>query len=425
VQRPKKKGKDMKGNLIIGQSGGPTAVINSSLAGVIKASWKAGIRRIYGMHYGIEGLLNEDIVDIEDYITSGQDLSLLKRTPSSFLGTCRYKLPPIEGNEDVYEKIFDILDKKNIEFFLYNGGNDSMDTIKQLADYATSHQKKQKFMGIPKTIDNDLPMTDHCPGYGSAAKYIATSMKEIIRDNESYGVSKPTICIVEIMGRHAGWLTAAAALSKDIDCSGPDLIYLPEVTFDIKDFIKRVKELAKTKKSIVIAVSEGLKTADGKFVCELGTVNDHVDAFGHKQLAGTAAYLASLVTQQTGLKSRYIEFSSLQRCAAHLASRSDSDEAYNVGFLAAKAAFEGNTGKMVTIQVQSREPYVETYSMFDIHEVANIERKVPLEWIINDGTYVSDEYLSYARPFIIGRVAPYTAGGLPIHLTMTKKRNHK
>lgn len=327
----------MKGNLIVGQSGGPTAVINSSLAGVIKASWKAGIRRIYGMHYGIEGLLQEDIVDIEDYITSGQDLSLLKRTPSAFLGTCRYKLPPVEGHEDVYEKIFDILDKKNIEFFLYNGGNDSMDTIKMLSDYAITHNKKQKFMGIPKTIDNDLPMTDHCPGYGSSAKYIATSMKEIIRDNESYGVSKPTICIVEIMGRHAGWLTATAALSKDIDCSGPDLIYLPEVIFDIDDFIARIKKLAETKKSIVVAVSEGLKTADGKFVCELGTVNDHVDAFGHKQLAGTAAYLANRVTAETGLKSRYIEFSSLQRCASHLASRVDADEAYNVGYLAAEA----------------------------------------------------------------------------------------
>ena len=412
----------MKGNLIVGQSGGPTAVINSSLAGVIKASWKAGIRRIYGMHYGIEGLLQEDIVDIEDYITSSQDLSLLKRTPSAFLGTCRYKLPPVEGHEDVYEKIFDILDKKNIEFFLYNGGNDSMDTIKMLSDYALAHNKKQKFMGIPKTIDNDLPMTDHCPGYGSSAKYIATSMKEIIRDNESYGVSKPTICIVEIMGRHAGWLTAAAALSRDIDCSGPDLIYLPEVTFDIDDFIKRIKDLAKNKKSIVVAVSEGLKTADGKFVCELGTVNDHVDAFGHKQLSGTAAYLASRVTQETGLKSRYIEFSSLQRCAAHVSSRVDADEAYNVGFLAAQAAFDGKSGMMITIKVDSREPYVETYSMFDIHEVANVERKVPKSWIINDGTYVSDDYLAYARPFIIGSVAPYTAGGLPMHLTMKKKR---
>lgn len=412
----------MKGNVIIGQSGGPTAVINSSLAGVIKASWKEGIRRIYGMHYGIEGLLNEDIVDIEDYITKSQDLSLLKRTPSSFLGTCRYKLPPSEGNEKLYEKIFDILDKRNIEFFLYNGGNDSMDTIKQLSDYALAHQKKQKFMGIPKTIDNDLPMTDHCPGYGSAAKYIATSMKEIIRDNESYGVSKPTICIVEIMGRHAGWLTAAAAMSKDVDCSGPDLIYLPEVPFDIDDFIKRIKDLAKHKKSVVVAVSEGLKTNDGKFVCELGVVNDHVDAFGHKQLAGTAAYLASRVYSETGLKSRYIEFSSLQRCAAHLASRSDSDEAYNVGFLAAKAAFEGKTGMMVTIQVDSREPYVETYDMFNIHDIANVERKVPLNWIIKNGTYVSDEYLAYARPFIIGSVQPYTAGGLPIHITMNKKK---
>ncbi|MBR2707494.1 MAG: 6-phosphofructokinase [Mogibacterium sp.] len=415
----------MKGNVIIGQSGGPTAVINSSLAGAVKACWKEGIRRIYGMHYGIEGLLQEDIVDIEDYITSGQDLSLLKRTPSSFLGTCRYKLPPAEGNEDVYEKIFDILDSKNIEFFLYNGGNDSMDTIKQLSDYALAHQKKQKFVGIPKTIDNDLPVTDHCPGYGSSAKYIATSMKEIIRDNESYGVSKPTICIVEIMGRHAGWLTAAAALSKDIDCSGPDLIYLPEVPFDIKDFVGRIKELAKNKKSVVVAVSEGLQTKDGKFVCELGNANEHIDAFGHKALAGTAAYLAGVVTKETGLKSRYIEFSSLQRCAAHLASRADSDEAYNVGFLAAKAAFEGQTGVMVTIKVESREPYVETYSLFDIHDVANVEKKVPINWITNDGTYVSDEFLSYARPFIIGRVPPYTAGGLPVHLTMNKKRKHK
>ena len=414
----------MKGNVIVGQSGGPTAVINSSLAGVIKASWKAGIRRIYGMHYGIEGLLNEDIVDLEDYVTSSQDLSLLKRTPSSFLGTCRYKLPPIEGNEDLYEKIFDILDKKNIEFFLYNGGNDSMDTIKMLSDYALAHNKKQKFMGIPKTIDNDLPMTDHCPGYGSSAKYIATSMKEIIRDNESYGVSKPTICIVEIMGRHAGWLTATAALSRDIDCNGPDLIYLPEVPFDIDKFIDKIKDLAEkqNKKSIVVAVSEGLKMEDGRFVCELGTVNDHVDAFGHKQLAGTASYLANVVTQKTGLKSRYIEFSSLQRCAAHVSSRVDADEAYNVGYLAAKAAFEGKTGMMITIQVESREPYVESYSMFDIHEVANVERKVPKSWIINDGTYVSDEYLNYARPFIIGSIQPYTAGGLPMHLTMKKKR---
>jgi 6-phosphofructokinase 1 len=411
----------VKGNVIIGQSGGPTAVINSSLAGVIRASWKEGIRKIYGMHYGIEGFLNNDIVDIEDYIVSPHDLSLLKRTPSAFLGTCRYKLPPAEGNEKLYEKIFDMLDKKNIEFFLYNGGNDSMDTIKQLSDYALANNKKQKFMGIPKTIDNDLPMTDHCPGYGSAAKYIATSMKELIHDNESYGASKSTVLIVEIMGRHAGWLTAAAALSKDLDCSGPDLIYLPEVDFDVDVFVSKVKELAKNKKSIVIAVSEGLKLKNGKFVCELGVTPDHVDAFGHKQLSGTADYLAGVVTAKTGLKSRAVEFSSLQRCAAHLSSRVDADEAYNVGLIAAQAAFKGETGQMVCIEVKSREPYVAEYDMFDIHEVANIERKVPLKWIINDGTYVSDAFISYAKPLILGTLTPYTAAGVPIHLNMNKK----
>ena len=412
----------MKGNLIVGQSGGPTAVINSSLAGVIKAARKAGIKRVYGMHYGIEGFLQEDIIDLDEYFTTSHDLSMLKRTPSAFLGTCRYKLPAVEGHEDVYEKIFEILDKYNIEFFLYNGGNDSMDTIKMLSDYAAAHGKKQKFMGIPKTIDNDLPMTDPCPRYGSSAKYIATSMKEIIRDNESYGVSKPTICIVEIMGRHAGWLTATAALSKDVDCSGPDLIYLPEVPFDINSFVDKIRELAKVKKSVVVAVSEGLKTADGKFVCELGTVNDHVDAFGHKQLAGTAAYLANVVTQETGLKSRYIEFSSLQRCAAHLASRTDADEAYNVGFLAAKAAFEGHSGMMIAIEVKSREPYIVEYDMYDIHGIANVERKVPKNWITNGGTFVSDEYLDYVRPLIMGSLQPYTAAGVPIHMTLAKKK---
>ena len=417
--------KEIKGNIIVGQSGGPTAVINSSLAGVIKAAQKAGVKKIYGMHYGIEGFLQEDIIDLQDYIISAHDLSLLKRTPSAFLGTCRYKLPKVEGHEDVYEKIFSILDKYNIQYFLYNGGNDSMDTIKMLSDYAATHNKTQKFMGIPKTIDNDLPLTDHCPGYGSAAKYIATSMKEIIRDNESYGVSKPTICIVEIMGRHAGWLTATAALSKDIDCSGPDLIYLPEVPFNLNTFLDKVRELSVKKKSVVIAVSEGLKLEDGRFVCELGTVNDHVDAFGHKQLAGTAAYLANLVTNETGLKSRYIEFSSLQRCAAHLASRTDADEAYNVGFLAAQAAFNGESGKMITIEVEEREPYIVQYDSFDVHEVANVERKVPKQWITNDGTYVSDEYIAYVKPLIMGNLNMYTAGGVPIHKTLSKKKKGK
>ena len=387
----------IKGNIIIGQSGGPTAVINSSLAGAIEAAQDAGIKKIYGMHNGIEGFLQEDILDLSDYIKDAQDLALLRRTPSSFLGTCRYKLPEIEGNEKVYEKIFKILEKYNIQYFLYNGGNDSMDTIKMLSDYAAHHGKPQKFMGIPKTIDNDLPITDHCPGYGSAAKYIAASMKELIRDNESYGQSRTTVCVVEIMGRHAGWLTAAAALCRGHDCVGPDMIYLPEAVFDPDDFIKRVKEVGKKKQSIVIAVSEGVKLADGRFVCELEKGDDKLDAFGHKQLSG------------------------VQRCAAHLTSLTDADEAYGVGYMAAQKAFEGSTGMMITIKVVSRRPYVVSYNQFDIHEIANVEKMIPKAWITKEGTDVSDEFISYARPLIIGELQPHFAGGVPTHITLNTK----
>ena len=408
----------IKGNIIVGQSGGPTAVINSSLAGVIEAARDAGVKKIYGMHCGIEGLLNEDIIDLNDQIKDSQDLALLRRTPSAFLGSCRYKLPEIEGNEKVYEKLFSILEKYNIQYLLYNGGNDSMDTVKMLSDYASLHNKPQKFMGIPKTIDNDLPMTDHCPGFGSAAKYIAASMKEIIRDNACYGAARTNVCVVEIMGRHAGWLTAASLLSKGPDCSGPDLIYLPETVFDPEDFIKRVRDLAKKQSSIVIAVSEGVKLADGRFVCEVQGGSDKLDAFGHKQLSGVGAYLASKISEETGFKARAIEFSTLQRCASHLTSLTDADEAYGAGYMAAQKAMEGMTGMMVTIRVTSRKPYVVEYSQFDIHEIANVERKVPKQWIINDGTYVSDEFLKYARPLIIGELQPHYSGGVPAHITL-------
>ncbi len=411
----------IKGNIIIGQSGGPTAVINSSLAGAIEAAQDAGVKKIYGMHNGIEGFLQEDILDLSEYIKDAQDLALLRRTPSSFLGTCRYKLPEIEGNEKVYEKIFKILDKYNIQYFLYNGGNDSMDTIKMLSDYAMQHGKPQKFMGIPKTIDNDLPITDHCPGYGSAAKYIAASMKELIRDNESYGQSRTTVCVVEIMGRHAGWLTAAAALCRGHDCVGPDMIYLPEAVFDPDDFIKKVKEIGKKKQSIVIAVSEGVKLADGRFVCELEKGDDKLDAFGHKQLSGVGEFLARKVTDETGFKSRSVEFSTLQRCAAHLTSLTDADEAYGVGYTAAQKAFEGSTGMMITIKVVSRRPYVVSYNQFDIHEIANVEKMIPKAWITKDGTDVSDEFISYARPLIIGELQPHFAGGVPTHITLNAK----
>lgn len=403
----------VKGNIIIGQSGGPTAVINSSLAGAIKAARDAGVKKIYGMHYGIEGFLHEDILDLKQIVKNDEDISLLRRTPSAFLGSCRYKLPAIDGNEDVYEKIFSILEKNDIQYFLYNGGNDSMDTVKMLSDYAAAHGKTQKFMGIPKTIDNDLPVTDHCPGFGSAAKYIATSLKEIIADAECYGPYRKSVLIAEIMGRHAGWLTAAAALTDKVD-----LIYLPEVSFDPDDFVKRVKELSEKQSSIVVAVSEGIKLADGRFVCELENADTKKDAFGHTQLSGVGKYLAALVSEKAGVKARSVEFSTLQRCASHVVSETDSNEAFNVGYLAAKSAIEGSSGEMITIDVVSRAPYVANYSKFDIHEVANVERKVPMDWIINDGTYVSDEFIAYARPLITGELNAFYSDGVPVHLSL-------
>lgn len=403
-------------NIIVGQSGGPTAVINSSIAGVYKKAKELGIEHVYGMVHGIEGFLNEDIIDLDNYLNNNENYELLKRTPSAFLGSCRYKLPKIEGNEDVYEKIFNILEKWEIDALLYTGGNDSMDTIKMLSDYASSHNKTQKFMGIPKTIDNDLPITDHCPGYGSAAKYIATSLKEIIRDNASFGKSRLTVCIVEIMGRHAGWLTAAASLAKDDTCEGVDAIYLPEETFDINKFLDKVKELSKIKDSIVIAVSEGIQTADGKFVCELDSENKSVDAFGHKQLSGCASTLANIVAKETGLKTRAIEFSTLQRAATHLASLTDINEAEEVGMRAVEEANSGNTGMMVTLERTNNNPYECNTNVYDIHNIANVEKKVPLDWIDTETNQMSEEFINYAKPLIQGELYPIFKDGLPAHL---------
>ncbi|MBR5753994.1 MAG: 6-phosphofructokinase [Clostridia bacterium] len=406
------------GNVIIGQSGGPTAVINSSLAGAIRAAKDHGIKKVYGMHHGIEGFLQDDVIDLDPYFADLYELSLLKRTPSAFLGSCRYKLPPIEGHEEVYEKMFLLMDKYDIEFFLYIGGNDSMDTIKQLSDYAAEHGKSQKFIGIPKTIDNDLPVTDHTPGFGSAAKFIATTMKEIIRDNESFGASEPKLCVVEIMGRNAGWLTASSMLADDPDCDGPDLIYLPEVPLDPDAFIQKVKDFTTIKKSVVIAVSEGVKLPDGTLVCELGNDAAFVDAFGHRQLSGAGKVLTNMIAENVGYKTRTIEFSILQRCATHLASRVDIDEAYNVGYVGCEAVMNGETGKMITIEVLKRAPYVADYGIHDIHDIANVEKKVPDEWIIRNGTYVSNEFREYCHPLVLGSLSKHTAGGIPKHMVL-------
>ena len=403
--------------IIVGQSGGPTAVINSSVAGVYQKAKELNVEKVYGMVHGIEGFLEENIIDLDDYLNTEENIEILKRTPSAFLGSCRYKLPKIEDNEEVYERIFSILEKYEIDALFYIGGNDSMDTIKMLSDYASLHNKKQKFMGIPKTIDNDLPITDHCPGYGSAAKYIASSLKEIIRDNASFGAKKPTVCIVEIMGRHAGWLTAAAALAKGEDCEGVDAIYLPEVTFDIDKFVTYVKELSTKKSSIVIAVSEGIMTKDGKFVCEIGDENKSIDAFGHKQLSGTASRLANIIAKETGLKTRAIEFSTLQRSATHLASLTDINEATNVGARAVEEANKGNTGMMVTIvRNQENDKYSSTTDVYDIHDIANVEKKVPTSMIDTKNNTLTDEYLDYARPLIMGELLPIFKNGLPLHL---------
>ncbi len=406
----------MKGNIIVGQSGGPTAVINSSLAGVFSAAKELGVNKIYGMVHGIQGFLNESFCDISEYVKDKGDVELLKRTPSAFLGSCRYKLPKIEGNEAVYDKMFEIMEKYDIECLFYIGGNDSMDTIKMLSDYAAAKGKSQRFVGVPKTIDNDLPITDHCPGYASAAKYIATSLKEIIRDNESFGVEKPTVTVVEIMGRHAGWLTAAAALAKGEDCQGADMICLPEVDFDMEKFMERVKYLAATKHSVVLAVSEGVKLADGRFVCELGGGADFVDAFGHKQLSGCAVVLANKIASETGLKTRAIEFSTLQRAATHIASLTDINEAFECGYRAVMAAEAGKTGMMITIDRAEGDAYQISYGIYDIHQIANVERPVPAEWITEDGTQIGQGYLDYARPMILGELQPMMVDGLPRHL---------
>ncbi|MDE6638998.1 MAG: 6-phosphofructokinase [Acetatifactor sp.] len=410
-----------KRNIIVGQSGGPTAVINSSLAGVYKTAKERGFDTVYGMLHGIEGFLDEKYVDLSTQIHSDMDIELLKRTPSAFLGSCRYKLPGIHEDPAIYEKIFSILDKLEIEAFIYIGGNDSMDTIKKLSDYAIVKGHNQKFLGVPKTIDNDLALTDHTPGFGSAAKYIAASTKEIIRDALGLAYNRKMVSILEIMGRNAGWLTGATALAKTEECEGPDLIYLPEVTFNIDHFLKKTGELLKKKDSVVIAVSEGIKLDDGRYVCELSGGADYVDAFGHKQLQGTAAYLAGFLGAELGCKTRSIEFSTLQRSASHMASRVDINEAFMVGGAAVKAADEGDTGKMVVIDRIADDPYMSSAGIYDVHRIANNEKLVPREWVNKEGNYITDEFINYIEPLIQGDYQPFMVNGLPQHLVLNKK----
>lgn len=400
----------MKGNVIVGQSGGPTCVINSSLAGVYKTAKDLGIEKVYGMLHGIKGFMENEYIDLDEKLPHNIDIDLLKRTPASYLGSCRYKLPEICADCSVYEKIFAKLKELEIGYFFYIGGNDSMDTIKKLSDYAKEIDSEIRFVGVPKTIDNDLAITDHTPGFGSAAKYIATTLKELVCDCRIYDC--PAVTIVEIMGRNAGWLTAAAGLVRGEDCEGVDLIFLPEKVFDVNFFMKRVKEVVAAKKYCVVALSEGVRIADGRFVCELSADDAAVDAFGHKMMSGSAKYLETLVKNEMGIKARAIEISTLQRCASHFASLTDIEEAFDCGAAAVRAAVINNeTGKVVCMNRISAVPYKITYDLADVHNIANVEKTVPLEWITFD--YVTEEAVSYIRPLIQGELNPIINDGLP------------
>ena len=400
----------MKGNVIVGQSGGPTCVINSSLAGVYKTAKDLGIEKVYGMLHGIKGFMENEYIDLDEKLPHNIDIDLLKRTPASYLGSCRYKLPEICADCSVYEKIFAKLKELEIGYFFYIGGNDSMDTIKKLSDYAKEINSEIRFVGVPKTIDNDLAITDHTPGFGSAAKYIATTLKELVCDCRIYDC--PAVTIVEIMGRNAGWLTAAAGLVRGEDCEGVDLIFLPEKVFDVNFFMKRVKEVVAEKKYCVVALSEGVRIADGRFVCELSADDSAVDAFGHKMMSGSAKYLETLVKNEMGIKARAIEISTLQRCASHFASLTDIEEAFDCGAAAVRAAvIDNETGRVVCMNRISEVPYKITYDLADVHNIANVEKTVPLEWITFD--YVTAEAVSYIRPLIQGELNPIINDGLP------------
>ena len=404
------------GNAIVGQSGGPTAAINATLAGVIRGAQESdAIGKIYGARNGIEGVLARRLIDLSSM--SEDDLSLLETTPAAALGSCRKKLPAdFEGaNRKIFEDIVAIFKEYDIRYFFYIGGNDSMDTVLKLSRFTKEIGYEMRVMGVPKTIDNDLAGTDHTPGYGSAAKYIATTLQEILRDTAVYTVKAVTV--VEIMGRDAGWLTAASALGRAVGMDAPDLVYLPEVAFSMEEFFSSVKKALDVHPNVVIAVSEGIRFADGTYVCE-GISTGTVDAFGHKQLSGTGKALELAVKEEIGCKVRSIELNLPQRCASHLASKTDLCESVSVGKGAVLAAVSGVTRQMATIVRESTEPYIYSVSHSDIAEIANKVKEVPREFINAEGNNVTDECVRYILPLIEGENSPEFKHGLPVHIVL-------
>ncbi len=398
----------LKGACIIGQSGGPTAVINASAQGVIQTALaNPNITRVLGAAHGIKGVLADQLYDMSQ--EDSQELDLLQFTPSSALGSCRYKLADPDQDETDYQRILEIFKKYDVRYFFYNGGNDSMDTCNKISKYMQRVGYPCHIIGVPKTIDNDLSGTDHCPGYGSAAKYIATSCMELYQDARVYDTG--TVVIVEIMGRHAGWLAGAAGLATWAG-SGPDLVYLPEVDFSMEDFLADVKRVYEATGNCLVAVSEGIHYADGTFVSEAKT--SATDGFGHAQLGGLAALLANVVKEKMGVKVRGIELSLLQRCGSHLASRTDVEEAYNAGKAAVEAAVAGMTDQMVALDcVRDANGYHCQTKLVPLTQAANTERKVPREWINAAGNGVEQAFIDYALPLIQGEAPRPLADGLP------------
>lgn len=405
----------LKGACIFGQSGGPTAVINASAYGVLKTALESdAITNVYGAAHGIRGVLDDRLYDIcqED----PDELRLLLHTPSSELGSCRYKMADPEADDTDYRRILEIFQKYDVRYFFYNGGNDSMDTCNKISRYMQAHDWECRVMGVPKTIDNDLFGTDHCPGYASAAKYIATSCMEVSKDCRVY--DNGTITVIEIMGRHAGWLAGSAALATYCG-SGPDLVYLPEVDFDMERFFADVHRVYEQKNSVLIAVSEGIHYADGSFVSEAKA--SATDGFGHAQLGGLAARLAQALKEREHAKVRGIELSLLQRAGAHLASQTDIDEAFVAGKTAVEAAIAGETGKMVALMREMVDgKYTCRMELIPLADVANYEKKVPVEWIVPEGNNVTQDFIDYALPLIQGVPEIPVENGLPRYARLKK-----
>lgn len=402
----------MKKNVIVGQSGGPTAVINASLYGVISEALarEDDFEKVYGMVNGVEGFLNGQIMDMGTLEKSGE-LELIRTTPGSYLGSCRYKLP--EDLEDkIYPELFEKFAEYGIAYFFYIGGNDSMDTVSKLSRYAKKTGSDIRFLGIPKTIDNDLVHTDHTPGFGSAAKYVASTVREIAVDASVYD-NKKSVTIVEIMGRHAGWLTAASALARKFEGDNPMLIYLPETAFDQERFLNDVTAAMEKTSNLVVCISEGINDGNGKFICELsGDVG--VDTFGHKMLTGSGKYLENLVKERLGVKVRSIELNVCQRCSSAMLSDTDLKEAAAAGAYGVKCALAGETGKMIAFHRVPGAEYQIEYITEDVSLICNQEKTVPAEWITGNGSDVGREFIEYALPLIRGRVEVPEKAGLPL-----------